>query len=198
VIGWRGRELTRKHCVTWLAPRCVAWIKTSLVRRWHHKYYLLVMLHGNFKVVQESRQIKTWMSAKQFAGSVTVTTLRVCFWFFLIRKNILKYTTTAKATPIWRVSWECHFWTWTTPLLKFTKTYTNKNIFQMHSSCEISGSHGDEYEGIFWDPSPCSLVEIYRHFRGAYCLHHSWRRPVSTRVHGARSQKTVICILLDC
>jgi hypothetical protein len=24
----------------------------------------------------------------------------------------------------------------------------------------------------FWDIAPCSLVELNRHFRGAYCLHH--------------------------
>jgi hypothetical protein len=23
-----------------------------------------------------------------------------------------------------------------------------------------------------WDVAPCSLVEIYRHFRGACCIHH--------------------------
>jgi hypothetical protein len=25
---------------------------------------------------------------------------------------------------------------------------------------------------IFWDVAPCSLVEVYRRFRGAYCLDH--------------------------
>jgi hypothetical protein len=25
---------------------------------------------------------------------------------------------------------------------------------------------------VFWDAVPCSLVEVYRRFRGAYCLHH--------------------------
>jgi hypothetical protein len=25
---------------------------------------------------------------------------------------------------------------------------------------------------VFWDVAPCSLVEVYRRFRGAYCLHH--------------------------
>jgi hypothetical protein len=25
---------------------------------------------------------------------------------------------------------------------------------------------------VFWDIAPCSLVEINRRFRGAYCLHH--------------------------
>jgi hypothetical protein len=26
---------------------------------------------------------------------------------------------------------------------------------------------------VFWDVSPCSLVEIDQRFRGAYCLHYS-------------------------
>jgi hypothetical protein len=25
---------------------------------------------------------------------------------------------------------------------------------------------------VFWAVAPCSLVEVHRHFRGAYCLHH--------------------------
>jgi hypothetical protein len=25
---------------------------------------------------------------------------------------------------------------------------------------------------VFWDVEPCSLLEIDRRFRGAYCLHH--------------------------
>jgi hypothetical protein len=33
---------------------------------------------------------------------------------------------------------------------------------------EISGSQGDEYEDV-WYVAPCSLEEIYRRFRGAYC-----------------------------
>jgi hypothetical protein len=24
---------------------------------------------------------------------------------------------------------------------------------------------------VFWDVAPCNLVEVYWHFRGAYCLH---------------------------
>jgi hypothetical protein len=36
---------------------------------------------------------------------------------------------------------------------------------------EISGSHGGEYEDVFWDVAPCSLVEVYRRFIGACCHH---------------------------
>jgi hypothetical protein len=56
---------------------------------------------------------------------------------------------------------------------------------------------------VFWDVAPCSLVETDRRFRGAFCLHHQGRRPdyggskhllkrrsISTRLHGATSQKT--------
>jgi hypothetical protein len=25
---------------------------------------------------------------------------------------------------------------------------------------------------VFWDVEPCSLVEVYRRFRGACCIHH--------------------------
>jgi hypothetical protein len=25
---------------------------------------------------------------------------------------------------------------------------------------------------VFWVAAPCSLVEVYRRFKGAYCLHH--------------------------
>jgi hypothetical protein len=43
---------------------------------------------------------------------------------------------------------------------------------------EISGSHGDEYEGVFWNVAPCSLVEVYRRFRGACCLRHQGMRVI--------------------
>jgi hypothetical protein len=39
---------------------------------------------------------------------------------------------------------------------------------------EILGSHGVD---VFWDVAPCSLTEVYRLFRGAYCLHHQGDRP---------------------
>jgi hypothetical protein len=30
---------------------------------------------------------------------------------------------------------------------------------------------------VFWDVAPCSLIEVYRRLRGAYCVHHqtTWR-----------------------
>jgi hypothetical protein len=53
---------------------------------------------------------------------------------------------------------------------------------------------------FFWDVASCSLVEIDGRFRGVYCFHCEGdvgrkflkRRSVSTRLHGAASQKTVI------
>jgi hypothetical protein len=39
---------------------------------------------------------------------------------------------------------------------------------------------------VFWGVAPCSLVEVYRRFRGACCLHHQG---------GATTQKTAIFIL---
>jgi hypothetical protein len=44
---------------------------------------------------------------------------------------------------------------------------------------------------VFWDVASCSLVEIGRRFKGAYCLPLN-RQTISTRLHGATSQKTVI------
>jgi hypothetical protein len=38
---------------------------------------------------------------------------------------------------------------------------------------------------IFWFVVPCSLVEAYQHFRGAFCLHHQ----------NTATQKTAIFIL---
>jgi hypothetical protein len=32
--------------------------------------------------------------------------------------------------------------------------------------------HKKSKMAVFWRDEPCSLVEIYRRFRGAYCLHH--------------------------
>jgi hypothetical protein len=48
------------------------------------------------------------------------------------------------------------------------------------------------YVTVFWLVTPCSLVEIDQRFRGTYCLYHQNSSPVSTRLHGAVIQKTVI------
>jgi hypothetical protein len=72
---------------------------------------------------------------------------------------------------------------------------------------------------VFWDVRPCSLVEVYRCFRGKYCLNHqsrtvsrgstklillSWRwrqynlpkwRHTFARYHGVTPQKTALFIL---
>jgi hypothetical protein len=31
---------------------------------------------------------------------------------------------------------------------------------------------------VFWVVAPCSLIEVYQHFRGSCCLHHQGDRPV--------------------
>jgi hypothetical protein len=48
------------------------------------------------------------------------------------------------------------------------------------TTCEISGSHGGEYEvTVFGDVAQCSFIGVDRSSRGAYCLLHqvdeSWR-----------------------
>jgi hypothetical protein len=51
---------------------------------------------------------------------------------------------------------------------------------------------------VFWVVAPCSLVEVYRHFRGACCLHHQgkdlWNVGKLLR-DGATTQKTAVFIL---
>jgi hypothetical protein len=53
---------------------------------------------------------------------------------------------------------------------------------------------------VFWDVAPCSRVEIYQRFRGAYFLHHQWaplkRRSFFTRLHGETPRETVMFILV--
>jgi hypothetical protein len=46
---------------------------------------------------------------------------------------------------------------------------------------------------VFWDIAPCSLVEVDRRFRCAYCLHHQGddRRSTYTTIHDTISQKAV-------
>jgi hypothetical protein len=47
---------------------------------------------------------------------------------------------------------------------------------------------------VFWVVAPCSVVEVHRRFRSAWCLHHQGNFP-SSRLHGATTQKTAIFIL---
>jgi hypothetical protein len=49
----------------------------------------------------------------------------------------------------------------------------------------------------FWNTAPCSLVQVDRRFRGAYCLHHrsvsTWNLSACRRLlHGASSQKAAM------
>jgi hypothetical protein len=45
-------------------------------------------------------------------------------------------------------------------------------LWQNFDFGKISGSHGGEYEDdVFWDVASCSLIEVYRRFRAACCLH---------------------------
>jgi len=41
----------------------------------------------------------------------------------------------------------------------------------MFTVSEILGSHSGEYEDSILGLAPCSLVEVHRRFRGAYCPH---------------------------
>jgi hypothetical protein len=43
----------------------------------------------------------------------------------------------------------------------------------------------------FWDIVPSSLVEVYRHFRGAYCFHHQDDDGGNT--HEDQLDLTVVC-----
>jgi hypothetical protein len=44
----------------------------------------------------------------------------------------------------------------------------------MHKSCTVIANKSSVVMKmtVFWDVAPCSLVEIYRRFRDACCLHH--------------------------
>jgi hypothetical protein len=53
-----------------------------------------------------------------------------------------------------------------------SRTLMDRILSKMNSS-EISGSHGGSMKmAVFWVVAPCCLVEVYRRFRGACCLHH--------------------------
>jgi hypothetical protein len=46
----------------------------------------------------------------------------------------------------------------------------------------------------FWDMEPCSLLEVNRRFRGAYCLHHQGIRPDN---RGSTQLGKVVLLLRD-
>jgi hypothetical protein len=46
---------------------------------------------------------------------------------------------------------------------------------------EISGSYGSEW--VFCDVAPHNLVDVYRRFRGACCLHQTTRRNIPDDSH---------------
>jgi hypothetical protein len=52
-------------------------------------------------------------------------------------------------------------------LLCVRPSVTNQNFvrFQVPSTASMKMT-------VFWVIAPCSLVEVYRRFRGTYCLHH--------------------------
>jgi hypothetical protein len=58
----------------------------------------------------------------------------------------------------------------------FTPSYETQLPPQYYMCGEISGSHGGVYEDGFWDVALCSLVEVYRRFRGAYCTDYGGSR----------------------
>jgi hypothetical protein len=57
---------------------------------------------------------------------------------------------------------------------------------------------------VFWVVSSCRLVEVYRDFRGPYCLHHKVMGKLLinsdkllTRLHGETTQKTANFMEMD-
>jgi hypothetical protein len=48
---------------------------------------------------------------------------------------------------------------------------------------------------VFWDVTPCSLIDTDRSFRGTYCLHYQGFGQYLPGLHGATSQKTAIFVL---
>jgi hypothetical protein len=46
---------------------------------------------------------------------------------------------------------------------------------------------------VSWDVAPCSLVEAYRRFRGAFCLHYQGDEAVSTSETSVNFYQTTRC-----
>jgi hypothetical protein len=53
---------------------------------------------------------------------------------------------------------------------------------------------------VFWGVAPCSLVEIDRHFRGAYCLYHQgdecWKRGTGALVKKEDRERSSLTLLI--
>jgi hypothetical protein len=64
--------------------------------------------------------------------------------------------------------------------------------------CEISGSHGGEYEDdSFWDTAPCSFVETDRRFKEAYCIHHEGDEFIACPVRLSSSNLVLLILCLS-
>jgi hypothetical protein len=56
--------------------------------------------------------------------------------------------------------------------LNFSNFVKLNGTHETLTAFEISGTHGNGMKlAVFWVVVLCSLVEVYRRFRGAYCLH---------------------------
>jgi hypothetical protein len=45
---------------------------------------------------------------------------------------------------------------------------------------------------VFWVVAPCSLVEVYRRFRGACCLHHHHHQGIALMMEAAGTSETLV------
>jgi hypothetical protein len=120
-----------------------------------------------------------------------------------------------KYTPVKETNKKLRRWNWcvacpygpvniTIMLVPFHSQGQEEHLF-----CEISRCLGGSMKiTTIWVITSCSLDELDKRFRGAYCLHHQsdiylspwlWRQSAlleslstSTRIHGAISHKTII------
>jgi hypothetical protein len=45
---------------------------------------------------------------------------------------------------------------------------------------------------VFWDVTPCSLVQVYRRFRGICCLHHQGVLLIALMMEAAGTSETSV------
>jgi hypothetical protein len=85
------------------------------------------------------------------------------------------------------------------PDWRFSNFQTNVRMFYVLVKFQVLTAANMNIT-VFLNISSCSLVEIYRRFRGAFCFHHQDDESplkhcsISIRLHGAVSQKTVIFV----